>query len=248
MKYLIMFLLSFSCLAGSVEKRKKIAVLDTGIGLSQILQDYMCKDSRKTLLPLDAGLDKHGHGKNVIGLIAKEINSKTHCIVSYKIFNYNLKKQYMNDGIRQAIKDGVKYINISGGGPNSEPDSNKEERRLIRKALKKGIVVILASGNQGLNLDKNCNYYPACYKKDIKNDNLIVVGAKDVKSGNKGKIIDFYEKGKLVGTPVMSGTSQATATVTGKIASGKLKKHGIIIHRRLDGTVQELNERNKAIK
>jgi len=242
MKYFIIFLISIPCLAGNIEKRKKIAVLDTGIGLSQVLKDYICIDGGKTLLPLDIGLDKHGHGKNVIGLIADQINSKTHCIVSYKVWSDDLSIEYLTEGFEQAIADKVSYINLSGGGPKYMV----EEKALILKALEKGITVVVASGNGGLNLDKKCNYYPACYK--IKDKKFIVVGANDLKYGNKGKIVDFYEKGNQVGIPVMSGTSQATATVTGKIASGKIKIHGIILHRRLDGTVQEFNERRKAIK
>ena len=67
-------------------------------------------------------------------------------------------------------------------------------------------------------------------------DNFIVVGAKDISVANYGSIIDVYENGMLIGTPVLSGTSQSTAVVTGKIVSGKIKKRGNIIIRGKDGS------------
>ena len=212
------------------ETRIKIGIIDSGISLSQSLSDHLCKDGRKSAITFDSGLDRNGHGTNVFGLIAKQINPKTHCIISYKFWNPGISnsKSNMNvvNSLYQARKDGVKYINMSLGGDGS----SAQELKQIGEALEKGITVVVAAGNESTNLDITCDYFPACYKKDNlkKYNNFIVVGAKDVGVANYGKIITAYEKGHMVGIPVLSGTSQATATHTGKIISKKIKKHGIV--------------------
>ena len=205
------------------DNRIKIGIIDSGISFSQASGDYLCKGGRKSAIPFDSGSDRHGHGTNVFGLIAKQINPKTHCIISYKFWNPGMLGFKADEAVYKALyiarKDGVKYVNMSLGGliPSSQ------EYKQIYLGLREGITYTVAAGNKSNNLDITCNYFPACYKKDKfkDNKNFIVVGAKDVKTANYGKIIGAYEKGYKVGIPVLTGTSQATATHTGKIISKK---------------------------
>ena len=211
------------------ETRIKIGIIDSGISFSQSLGDHLCKDGRKSAIIFDSGLDRNGHGTNVFGLIAKQIDPKTHCIISYKFWDsqHSLNVELnITNSVYQARKDGVKYINMSLGGPGS----NASEMNQIGLALEEGVTIIVAAGNESTNLNITCNYFPACYKKKFlkKYNNFIVVGAKDVDVANYGKIVEVYEKGYKVGTPVLTGTSQATAIHTGKIILKNLKKRGIV--------------------
>ena len=70
-KYLFLILASFSALA---ENRQKIVVIDTGVSFRQSFKPYMCKNGLHSTYGHWG--DNHGHGSNVIGLIAEKINPK----------------------------------------------------------------------------------------------------------------------------------------------------------------------------
>lgn len=126
--------------------------------------------------------------------------------------------------LRKAVQDGAKIINYSGGGP--QPDS--DERRALEMARDKGILVIVAAGNEREDMDKPGNsYYPCNYHLS----NIICVGNIDSKgeipaSSNKGiKFVHVFAPGQDIYSTVpgggfgkMTGTSQSTAFVSGVAA------------------------------
>ena len=167
--------------------------------------------------------DVNGHGTHVSGII-KSINPDIK-IISIK-FNdpkgkgkdnfHSLLKSY-----KLAIKMKVDIINYSGGGLKPY----LKEFNLLKKAEENNILLIAASGNNSLDLDHKKNvYFPASYKLK----NIISVAAHD----NNSKILPFSNFGKtsvhlmapgfkIIGPMPgnkfgeMTGTSQATAFVTG---------------------------------
>jgi thermitase len=124
----------------------------------------------------------------------------------------------------QAIKDGAQIINYSGGGSN--PDD--EEKAAIELAGKKGILVIVAAGNERSDMDQpGRDYYPCNYNLP----NIICVGNIDShgqipSSSNKGiKYVHVFAPGQDIFSTLpggqfgpMTGTSQATAFVSGVAA------------------------------
>jgi len=177
--------------------------------------------------------DTHGHGTHIAGII-KDINPNID-IIALKYYNVNLTgKQALDSSLKAlkyAIDMNVDIINYSGGGPSS----SEEEAKLIKEAEDKGILLISAAGNDGKNIDcdielnniysrLNCGeYFPANYKYK----NIISVGALESKnvlnpSSNWGAdSVDIVAPGykirstHLNGFEEMTGTSQATAFVTG---------------------------------
>jgi subtilisin family serine protease len=145
------------------ETRDIVAVIDTGHNLYSAprLTPYMCVMDHIDLT--GNGIeDVHGHGTNILGIIAKYIDPKRTCLLSVKFYHRNGTPddtKRVAKAIEQSIKVGAKYINMSLSGS----DYSKKERDLIEEALKKNIRVIVASGNDGINMDKNCNTFPACY-------------------------------------------------------------------------------------
>lgn len=132
---------------------------------------------------------------------------------------------------KEAVKQKVDVINYSGGGTAYFP----EEYKAVKNALDNGIIVVAAAGNDGkqyrgietiysLITESQYTYYPALYDSRI-----IVVGNIDrkgqrVPTSNFGTEVDVWELGdKVLSTWIKSqlvfhsGTSQATATHTGKI-------------------------------
>lgn len=215
-----------------------VAVVDTGIQFNHpFLKDNLYvsqgklskrnygKDfsfKTKTSTPNDT----HGHGTHVSGII-KSIFPEVK-LMALKYYNPQASGQAnLNSTIKcleYAVDQNVDVINYSGGGP--EPSI--EELRVLKKAEKKGILVIAAAGNESSNIDVRKNaYYPASYGLS----NIITVGAHDQKvnlipSSNYGKYsVDIAAPGHRIksavpfgGAGVMTGTSQATAFVTGVAA------------------------------
>jgi subtilisin family serine protease len=223
-------------------KRNKdviVAVVDTGIqGDHAFLQGNIFVPGNKKASPSHFGIDfsgekisntptdAHGHGTHVAGIV-KSIFPEVK-ILALKYYNPKASgQQNLNATIKAlqyAVDQNVDVINYSGGGP----EASVEELRVLKQAEKKGILVIAAAGNERSNIDDKRNaYYPASYGLS----NIITVGAHDdslniIPSSNYGKnSVDIAAPGHRIrsaipgnGAGYMTGTSQATAFVTGVAA------------------------------
>jgi thermitase len=220
-----------------------VAVVDTGIqGDHAFLKDNIFvpgKTPSTTHFGVDFSGDKvtntptdaHGHGTHVAGIV-KSIFPDVK-ILALKYYNPKASgQQNLNATIKAlqyAVDQNVDVINYSGGGP----EASVEELRVLKQAEKKGILVIAAAGNERSNIDdKRHAYYPASYGLS----NIITVGAHDdnlniIPSSNYGKnSVDIAAPGHRIrsaipgnGAGYMTGTSQATAFVTGVAALIKSK-------------------------
>lgn len=205
---LSLFFIPSFCLA-----ELKIAVLDTGLA-NNLFSDKFCEDSFQDFTG-EGRLDIMGHGTNVTGLIIKTApkNAK-YCIKMYKGFSRkNTDKAYL-EALKQIAKDRVDILNISAGGLAVIP----EEIDVIKSILDKGTIVVVAAGNERMDLSKDCSYFPACIDK-----RLVVVGNGTAKalfpSSNFGGPVDLVVDGieKSGFGVTLTGTSQATAITTGLI-------------------------------
>lgn len=175
--------------------------------------------------------DNHGHGTHIAGIIgAKAGNSKGIAGISpnvkLMILKYFDPKVPVTDNLKNtinsinyAIANGARIINYSGGGT----EFSQEEKDAIEEARKKGILFVAAAGNERSNSDHH-KYYPADYGLN----NIISVTAIDPKtevlaSSNYGtQTVDLAAPGQNILSTLpgdsygyMTGTSQATAFVTG---------------------------------
>jgi thermitase len=227
------------------KKNKEIvvAVVDTGIqGDHPFLKNNIYVPGKKasaTVYGVDFSGDKvtntptdaHGHGTHVAGIV-KSIYPDVK-ILALKYYNPKASGQANLDAtiksLQFAVDNNVDVINYSGGGP----EASVEELRVLKQAEKKGIIIIAAAGNERSNIDdKRHAYYPASYGLT----NIITVGAHDdglniIPSSNFGKnSVDIAAPGHRIrsaipnnGAGYMTGTSQATAFVTGVAALIKSK-------------------------
>ncbi len=141
----------------------KIAVLDTGydfnsnwkyslnMGKFGLKKPKLCKSGHKDFTNTDIQ-DDHGHGTHIVGLIAKEAKDANYCMIILKTWspvskiigglaNYN--------AIVYAVDMGVDIINYSGGGKTFY----LKEYLAVKKALDKGIVLVMAAGNERERVD-----------------------------------------------------------------------------------------------
>lgn len=179
--------------------------------------------------------DSHGHGTHISGIINKEFQKHQSSGTSSPSVRLMILKYFSSKAddaenilntvkaIDYATKMKARIINYSGGGANQFP----AEYRAIKKAGQNNIIFIAAAGNNNTNTDDS-KYFPANYSLD----NIISVAATDaagelVSFSNFGShSVDIAAPGKLVTSTlpgnsygVMSGTSQATAFVTGAVAA-----------------------------
>jgi subtilisin family serine protease len=178
--------------------------------------------------------DKHGHGTHIAGIIGAEGGngigiSGVSPKVSLMILRYYDPKSAESNNlintvkaISYATKMGALIINYSGGGLSPSPD----ERAAIEEANRKGILFVAAAGNERSNSDEK-KYYPADYGLP----NIVSVTAIDKKkhvlpSSNWGQsTVQIAAPGNEIYSTLpngqygnMTGTSQATAFVTGVAA------------------------------
>ena len=174
------------------ETRIKIVVIDSGLKLTPEIKPYLCKDlaiSTDGDSPFTKVAD---HGTNVAGLIAEQIDPTKACLVIVKYWAQNVLDTGLIDseimGIEYAIKIQAQFINMSLQGA----DFSAAEYDIIARALRMGIKISVASGNNrgnaevldangfpvltknakgqtaplitaaGADLSKKCDVYPAC--------------------------------------------------------------------------------------
>jgi subtilisin family serine protease len=215
--YIALFL--FFYVSNCFSKEIKVAVIDTGID-NQV--GKICKDGNIDFSGTNSN-DSFGHGTHIAGLIIKNAKNANFCLYNLKYYDPAMhggdSLKAIISALKKAIDLNVDIINISAGGFSSV----EEEKSLIKLALDKGIKVIVAAGNEATNLDKDCNYFPACYdNRLIVVGNLTKTGVKS-NSSNYGSIVKTWEIGTNVVSSLpnqksgeLSGTSQATAIFTGK--------------------------------
>jgi subtilisin family serine protease len=197
----------------------KIAVIDTGFDMKHKDKVKLCDSSLHRDFTNTGLHDNHGHGTNIAGLIAKHIKVD-YCLVIIKY--WTKESSSMNTlhrtilAIDWAVLKGVDMINYSGGGIAP----NEHERMSVIGALNEGIVFVSAAGNESTNLNKG-TYYPAMYDHRI-----VVVGnvnseGERAPSSNYGRPLDLSVVGinKSALGVTLTGTSQSTAIVTGRLAN-----------------------------
>lgn len=178
--------------------------------------------------------DNHGHGTHIAGIVGAEGGNGIGVTgvapqVSLMILKYyDPKSPGINNlsntvrAIEYAVKMGANIINYSGGGLEASP----EEKRAIELANKKGILFIGAAGNERSNSDEKA-YYPADYElSNIISVTAIDKGKNVLPTSNWGvRTVDIAAPGNDIYSTLpngqygyMTGTSQATAFVTGVAA------------------------------
>jgi len=177
--------------------------------------------------------DDNGHGTHIAGIIQQQISdlaSAAQRIVLLPIKYYaksNSGRENLNNTVQAiyyAIQHGARIINYSAGGS----EYSAEEFAAIKSAESQGVLFVSAVGNDGKDLDqRENNFYPSKYSAS----NILTVAAIDetnhlMRSSNYGKHhADIAAPGHDIFSSLpggrygkMSGTSQATAFVTGVAA------------------------------
>jgi subtilisin family serine protease len=203
-----------------------IAVLDTGVDLTHPDLAGKLVAGYNFIANNDTPQDDNGHGTGVAGICAAMTDNGTGIagvswgasIMPVKVLDASGNGSFTNaaQGIIWAADHGAQVINLSLGGYTSS--SLLEDA--INYALQKGVVVVAASGNGGIDMIT----YPARY------EGVIAVGSVDQNSqrsafSNYGPELDVVAPGsaifsltKLGSYGYLSGTSAAAPFTSGLAA------------------------------
>ena len=199
----------------------KIAILDSGIFPHVDLREQIIYGKNFATEGNSQNVDDNlGHGTHVAGIIHSIIPEAQLLIVKVLDRYGKGNIEDVTEGIYYAIEKNVDIINIS----ISFEDEDKEMEEAIQLAKDKNIPVICAAGNN------NVIKYPAQYG--------ISVGSLDP----NGNISEFCSEDCVIYAPgenitstylndsyeTMTGTSMATAKVTGYIARELIQKRDIV--------------------
>lgn len=215
-----------------------VAVLDTGVNyLHEDLQNNMW-DGTKMGFPNhgynfasynDDPMDYHGHGTHVAGIIAAEGNNgvgvagvcwkaKIMAVKVLKDEGYGYSSNIAS-GIYFAAEHGAKIINMSLGGGVFD----QYMYEAIKYAKSKGVLVVAAAGNSGLDLSYYNYVYPCMYPED----NVICVGALD----QSYKIASFSNYSSSsnkvhIYAPGVNVLSTVTSTIAVSVTGNMLHQSG----------------------
>lgn len=212
----------------------KVAVIDSGVDRthpflrSRVVSggyDYIENDSDPD--------DGNGHGTHVSGTIVDCTPGLKVKILPIRIFDANGEGDMMNvaAGIYYAVEHGAKVINMSLTGDHT---NNVEEA--INYAVRKGVTVVVAAGNNGTNIKWGYRDAAAC---PAHMKNVICVGAVDSSNkrayfSNYGSTLDVVAPGVNIRSCLpggyygsMDGTSMATPHIAALAAIMKLSNPSI---------------------
>jgi hypothetical protein len=202
----------------------RIAIVDTGT--TPNLQVPLCKGLSKDFTGHDTLNDNIGHGTIVSSLVDTFAKGSNYCQILLRVFDANDIKQDPSgkpfiDHSFQNVTNAMKYlntikvdiVNLSLGGPYG----NKEEQQLFTNLLDKNVYIVNAAGNESMNLDTNCNWFPGCYDPRILMVGNLNPDKKPNPTSNYGKRVQVWVIGTniKIGNNTYTGTSFSAALLSG---------------------------------
>ncbi len=211
-----------------------IAVIDTGISLKNTALHKNIFFPAKSIPFSRNSQDNNGHGTHVSSIISSLNPASKMIPLKYYESDSSSSQETTKASLlalKYAILNNIPIINYSGGGPGSIP----QERELFEEAQRKDIIIILAAGNNGKDIDEALerkknedSFFPANYNFS----NFIVVAATDEEGQNLMPESNYGKKSVFIAAPgkniegknqfgqniEMTGTSQATAVVTALVS------------------------------
>ncbi|MGG1572481.1 S8 family serine peptidase [Fictibacillus sp. NRS-1165] len=202
-----------------------VGIIDTGMDFNHPdLKANADLAGSKTFVPgTKDAWDQNGHGTHVAGSIAG--NGKVYgvgpnlTVRSYRVFGATggAQQSWITDAIVSAANDGVEVINMSLGGwrwmannlgEKGDSASMVAYHRAMQYAAKKGVTVVVSSGNDSRNLNDIHDmqtYWKETYGLDIKGPSRVapaqVPGVVTVSSSNKwsnDKIAFYSNYGSVI--------------------------------------------------
>lgn len=208
--------LSSACTSGAVQDCGRdtggrpviVAVLDSGIAPEVPPDARIHPGSRSLVTEEQLEDDGTGHGTAMARIVHDAAPGAELLIVKVLDRAGGGSPAVLARGIRHATEAGAQIINVSSEFAGNDPDV----RSALDLAQDHGVLVVVAAGNEGLDLDRFTSY-PASYD----HANMIVVAAVDPEGRLTGGSNWGYETVDL-GAPGDQGSSAAASAVSAAAA------------------------------
>ena len=189
----------------------------------------------------DVQTNRSFHGTAVASVLAQATEKSDISFMLLRSLPYGDERDKdVINSIYYAVDNGADIINISFG-KYSSPNA-KEVWQAMEYAQRKGVTVVLAAGNDYLNIDHKTSY-PSPKFGSEKLENTVMVGSHNRKQekspfSNYGdQTVDIYSPGENIPIPdknnqtnLLSGTSYAAPLVSAAVAKLKLYKPDLNIY------------------
>ncbi len=210
-------------LNNGINQNVTVAILDSGIDTTHndLKSNLIFNDNKvlgyNALNNTGFVTDTFYHGTHVAGIIGAASNNnigisgvmgKNIKLIPVKVSDDSetVDSAILSNGIRWATDQGVDVINISLSGVTESPDLEAS----IRYAVSKNVFVVIAAGNNGKELGKNIQSFPAQYGISI--DGAITVGAIDTLTNTKTLYSNFSSEFVEIMAPGASGIDGVIST------------------------------------
>ncbi|MCR5206983.1 MAG: S8 family serine peptidase [Eubacterium sp.] len=197
----------------SKNERIVVAVLDTGVDTEHDVFFRRCIKGYNAYKNNSNISDSNGHGTHVAGIIADNTPENVKIMPVKVLTGLGAGSDTaIKLGIEYAVKHGADVINLSLGGSCTEKGC--PIKKAIRKAVEKGVTVIVAAGNDAADTKYTC---PACMSETVTVASTNEYGSKISDFSNFGDSVDLAAPGENIESAYLgktnaqlSGTSMAT--------------------------------------
>lgn len=176
--------------------------------------------------------DDNGHGTHVAGIVAAQAGNGTGGsgiapgakIMSVKVLDANRAgdSSQLAKGIRYAIGEGAKILNVSINGDGTSPDLDDA----LKYASQQGVTVVASAGNQSRDIDLAPSYPASSTEPSVLTVTAIQTTGSLLSIANRGlRSVDLAAPGGNIlstargsGYELRDGTSMAAPFVAGSLA------------------------------
>lgn len=210
-------------LSSRIQREVMVAVIDSGVDTDHEYLEGRLLESNVNLSSTgdpDSCEDDYGHGTHVTGILADNTLDNVK-IKPYKVLNNEGKGtiSLIAVAVDMAVADGAQIINLS----LSAEGDNQTLRESIESAVENGVNVVVAAGNNGVNLN-NRTFTPACIEAAV-TVSAVDKNFKLSSYSNYNKTIDIAAPGDNIMSSylnntysLLSGTSMAAPQVAAGFA------------------------------
>lgn len=184
-----------------------VAVIDTGLGPGGALARAVDWDRSRSVVAGEGLADRDGHGTAMANVVHAAAPDARIVVVKAIGAGGGTSDAELAEAVRHAATVGAAVISLSVAGAEPLPRT----RAAIAQAGEAGTLVVVAAGNDGVDLDDHAGY-PGGYRLD----NLVTVAA----TGGEGDLLASSNHGgpvsaRALGVAVPTCALDGTATRTG---------------------------------
>lgn len=208
---------------GSRRPQPVVAIIDTGIADIPALGESVEWSSTRSFVPGESPTDRNGHGTEAALIVHRAAPNARLLAIKALSDDGAGSDPWAARAVRYAVRRGARVVNLSFASSAPMP----RLRAAIAAAKKRGVLVVVAAGNEALDTDAFPTY-PAGYR--LANELVIAAtdgagrlaansnwGHRSVNMGALGVAVPTQDQ--LGNDTAMSGSSAAAAVTTGTAAA-----------------------------